>query len=127
MHHADHEGADVSGVTDLFTRDLWEGVGSDLRGEGLRWWIANREHLTGLTVAEMRDIANGLKAGNTVAAQQAIVQRMSVAEWKAYTQGTLDQLRGIAAQRVAVLRALQDIGRRAAKIIGLAILGALGI
>ena len=112
-------------MSGLFTKSLWEAVGQDLRGAAGKWWDNWEPTLVGLTKDEMRDVFASLKAGDSVAAKQAVIARMSPAEWRAYRDGTTKQLRGIAARRAALLEALEDLGKRAAKTIGEAVLGAM--
>lgn len=112
-------------VGDLFGDALWRGVGEDLRGESLRWWEKHRDTIVGLTRDEMQDLANSLKAGSTFNGKMAVVAHMSPEEFRAWEQKALARLQGIAARRAAMLDALEDLGLRAAKTIGTAILGAL--
>lgn len=116
-------------ASDLFGDALWRGVGESLREVGPKaareWWDDHRDDLVGVTLAEMQDIAKSLRAGDRFAAKMAIVAQMSPAEWRAYRDGTTSKLERVAERRARLLDALEDLGIRAAKTIGTAILGAL--
>lgn len=113
-------------VEDLFTKEMWSSVAKEIGGVAGRWWEENRDDLIALTNEEAKDILRSLKKGDTLGAKMEIAARMSRAEWVAYRDSTTDQLHGIAARRAAILEALEDLGRRAAKVIGVAAAGALG-
>ena len=117
----------MSGVGDLITRELWEGVAGQLEGVAGRWWEDNREELLAVAVDEAEDIARALAKGDTVEAKMAIVANMSRPEWKAYRDGTTKTLQGIAVNRAKLLGALEDLGTRAAQVVGRALGGALGL
>lgn len=110
---------------DLFTREMWESVASDLRWWGSRWWRENEEALVGLTKDEMLDIAHALKAGNRREAKEALVARMSPEQWRAWRDQTTQQLEDLAARRAAALDALRKLGRITARVIGKALIAAL--
>jgi len=114
-------------VGDLITRELWESVAGELRGVAGRWWDENKDHLVGLAKDEAADIFRALKRGDTFRAKQEIVAMMSPEEWRAYRDGTTEQLAGIARRRAELLDALEDLGLRAAKVLGRAVGGALGV
>lgn len=112
---------------DLITEDFWVGVANGLKGLGARWWEENKDHLVGLAKDEAAEIFAALKRGDTFDAKQELVARMTPEEWRAYRDGTTAQLQGIARRRADLLDALEDLGRRAAKLVGAAATGALGI
>lgn len=114
-------------VAELFGPDLWEDVGRDLRGVAGAWWDENRETLVGMARDELAEIMGSLRKGDTAEAKLTLVAHMSPAEWRAYRDGTTETLRGIAKRRADLLDALEDLSRRAAKLISRVVLGVLGI
>lgn len=112
---------------DLFTPELWKSVADGLRGVAGRWWDENKDDLVALTKEEVEDVLRALKRGDTRSAKIEIAQRMSREEWVSYRDGTTDQLHGIAARRAAILEALEDLGRRVARLIGGAAADAIGL
>ncbi len=117
----------MSGVGDLMSRELWEGVAGQLEGVAGRWWQDNCEELLAVAVDEAEDIARALAKGDTVEAKMAIVANMSANEWRAYVRGTTKTLQGIAINRAKLLDALEDLGTRSARVVGRALGGALGL
>lgn len=111
----------------LFDEDTWKGVGEQLSGASKEWWTDNRDGLTELAVDEAKDLFAALKKGDTISAKMEIVARMSPDEWKAYRDGTTENLRGIAARRAKLLDAVEDLSRKLAKAIGKTVFAALGL
>lgn len=109
----------------LFTAELWRSALRDLRGSAAAWFQEHQEAFHNLTRSEVLDLGHQLKAGNTTNAKLILAGRMSPDELMDYMRGTTAKLEGIAARRADALDALEDLGQRAAKLIGAAILGAL--
>jgi hypothetical protein len=107
--------------------DFWKGVANDLRGVAFKWWEDNREDLIALGKDEVTDIALALRKGDIVQAKLEIAAYMTRAEWVMYRDGTTAELQGIAARRAALLDALEDLGMRAATLIGKVVVGKLGL
>lgn len=110
-----------------FTRDDWLGVAVDLRGMASRWWEENEEAVLGLAKDELADVMLALRKGDTVEAKLAVAAHMDRETWAAYRDGTTSTLQGIAKRRAALFEALEDLGRRTAKIVAEAVLDVLGI
>lgn len=111
----------------LFGEDHWKLVGRQLRGASARWWDAHREDLIDIAAEELEDVLRALRNGDTFRAKMEIVGRMSREEWLAYRDATTKELKGIAARRAAIIEALEELGTRAARIIGTAAAKALGL
>lgn len=114
-------------MSGLLGDQLWRDIGSDLHGVGLAWWRENEGELVELAQDEAQEIFEDLKSGRTYEAKLSLVARMTRNEWKAYRDGTTDQLEGIARRRAKLLDALGELGARAAKAIGNAALSRLGL
>ena len=110
-----------------FGSSLWSMVQGQLRGTALQWWEDNQAHLVDLTREEVEDFLIALKSGDAFDAKLEIATRMEPPQWRAYRNGTTDKLHGIAARRAALLDALEDLARRAAKTLGKAGVSALGL
>jgi hypothetical protein len=108
-------------VGDVF----WQLVADDLRGVALAWWRENHDDLVELAKDEAAEIFADLKAGRVLEAKLSIVAHMSREEWRAYRDGTTDQLEGIAQRRARLLDALAELGLRAAEAIGRVALAAI--
>lgn len=116
-------------VKDLFGKPLWEDIGRQLKGGALDWWNENQEDIVGLTRDEAEYMLEQLKAGDTYAAKRELSMYWAKHDresWESYRDNTTAQLRGIAARRAAVIKALEDLGRKAASIIGKAAGNVLG-
>jgi hypothetical protein len=117
-------------VGDLFTRDTWAEIGKGLRGVGERWWEDNEALLVGLAEDEARDLLNALRSGDPAAAKLEIASRWIAddrASWRAYRDGTTAQLEGLARRRADLMDALEDLGRRSARLIGMAAIAVIGL
>lgn len=114
-------------MSDTFTKDHWSQAWTKLRGVSQAWWETHQDVLVGIAKDEAEDIFRALRGGRTDEARMAIIASMSREEWRAYRDGTTEALRDVAARRAALLDALEDLGRRIAKIIGRAALTALGV
>lgn len=114
-------------ATDLFTREMWEGVGRDLRWTAKRWWNENRDAIVGLAQDELADVMYSLRTGNTAEAKIVLARKMSDEEWQAYRDGTTKALSDLAQRRFALFQALEKLGRRAAKVIAGLVLARLGL
>ena len=114
-------------LQDLFTREMWEAVGKELRGTAGTWWEENRDELESLAQEEVQAIASALRKGNTTDAKLAIAGRMSPEDFIAYTKGTTAALQGVARRRAELMDALEDLGIRSAKVVGKAIRTAAGL
>lgn len=114
-------------VGDLFTKEMWGDVAKDIGGVAGRWWDENKDDLVDLAEDEAKEIFDSLRNGDTLGAKLEIASRMTRPEFKAYRDGTTAQLQGIALRRARLLGALEDLGTRAAKIIGAAAVGAIGL
>jgi hypothetical protein len=110
---------------DLFTEDLWRSVLRDLRGSAAAWFQEHQETFSNLTRDEVLAIGHQLKAGDTTNAKLVLAGRMSSGELADYMRGTTASLEGIAARRAKALDAIEDLGRRAARLIGTAIVDTL--
>jgi len=113
------------GADDLFTRDHWEKVADKLYLGGKKWWNKHRDQFVDMGKDEARAIFEALRKGKRLEAQYEVVARMDEATWIAYRDGTTETLRGIAARRAAVLRALEELGWFAARTVGTAALSVL--
>ena len=111
----------------LFTRQLWLDVAEDLRFTAKAWWEENRDLIVDMPLDELEDIMLALRKGDTAEAKIALATRLGPAEWRAYRDGTTEHLAAIARRRFALFEALEDLGRRAAMIIGGAALRVLGL
>jgi hypothetical protein len=108
-------------VTELFGRELWQKVGQDLKGESLRWWTEYQEDLVELGSTEVREMLLALQDGGTVEAKAKIALHWAKhdrASWTHYRDGTTKQLEGIAIRRARLLEALENLGERAAQVLG---------
>lgn len=112
-------------LNDLFTRDLWEGVGRSLRGSARAWWDENEEALVGAARDEIEAVARSLESKDTIKAKLFVASRMTREEFDAWQDETIAALDEIGKRRARLLDALEDLGIRAARIIGKAILGVL--
>lgn len=116
--------------TDLFGREHWEGVGRELAGGLSRtaraWWEEYQDDLEQYGKDELRQVLKTLRDEGTAEAKLYIALRMDREEWEKYRDGVTDELRGIAIRRARIMEALEDLGRRAARIIGAAAGAALG-
>jgi len=112
-------------ISEIFGPDLWRDVGRQLRGESFEWWKEHRKSIEGLTRNELFDVAQKLRAGQTLGARVVLVRRMSPDEYDAYVAGTTAQLVALARRRNDLIVALRKLGVATAKIIGAAILGVL--
>lgn len=108
------------------TAAFWDDVSRDLRGVARSWWDEHRLSIVGMAKDEAEDVFQALREGRPDDARLAVIASMTRDEWRAYRDGTTEQLRGIAIRRAKLLDALEDLGRRVAKIIGRAALAALG-
>lgn len=117
----------MSDARDLLGRDFWSGVLDDVRGEADDWVAANRDDLESIARDEAAAIFAALRRGDTQAAKIEMARRMTPEQWAAYRDGTTAQLAGAADRRARIMKALEDLGQRAAKRIGAAVIGALGI
>lgn len=106
---------------------LWTDVSRELEGTAADWWKEHRQTIERISRAEMRDVAASLKAGDAVEAKLVIAAHMTREEFCAYRDGTTRALSGIAARRAEMLRALSKLGEIVARVLGVAILGALGL
>jgi len=114
----------------LFQREDWEKIARKLRGVSGAWWEENQDDLLGLLEDEAKDMLQSLRDGSMAQAKQAIAARLYAEDreaWVAYRKGTTAQLAGIARSRVRIMEALSDLGIRAARVIGEAAAGALGL
>jgi ferric-dicitrate binding protein FerR (iron transport regulator) len=94
------------------------------------WWTEYEELLVGMAEEEARDLFNALRSGDTAEAKGEIAAqwiREDRDSWRAYRDGTTTQLEGIARRRADLIEALEDLGKRTAKLIGRAAAGVLGI
>jgi len=129
----------VSGEwTELFGRDHWKAVKGRIADQAPTvrkrlgriaeaWWDEYEDELSEYGKHELIEILEILRDQGTPEAKLYIALRMDREEWAKYRDGVTDQLRGIAIRRARILEALEDLGRRAAKIIGRAAGAALGL
>ncbi len=116
---------------ELFTKSMWREVGKDLRGSSSKWWKTNQSAIVGLGKEEMRAIAYALKSGNSKRAQMEILSRLDPKVqsdwdvWVSYRDGTTKRLKAAARRRKKMLDALEELGKRLARLIGKAVLAAL--
>lgn len=110
---------------DLIDPKTWAAVGKELRGGAHKWWQKHREPILHLAKDDVVEIFEHLKRGRKLDAKMEIIAAMSRDEWRYYRDGTTERLRGIAAQRAAMLRALEELGFVSAKIIAKTLLGAV--
>lgn len=116
-------------ASDLFTRDTWALIGQGLRGVAERWWDDNQALLVGLAKDEVRDLVAGLRTGDTSSAKAEIAARWIREDresWVAYRDGTTATLQGLARRRADLIEALEELGRRSARLIGTVGVGVLG-
>ena len=113
-------------LPELFHEDTWNSAWTQLRGVPQKWWEEHKDTLTNMAKDEAEDVFRAMRQGQTDEAKMAVIAAMSREEWVAYRDGTTAQLRGIAQRRAELLDALEDLGRRAARIIGGAAMSALG-
>lgn len=106
--------------------EVWTLVAHRLQGFAREWWDENREELVAIAKEEAQEIFEDLMYGRTTDAKLAIARRMTRKEWVAYRDGLTDQLSGLAARRAKLMHALEEIGGRAARIVGKTALGVLG-
>lgn len=112
-------------VDEFIDPKLWGAVSKDLERGLHRWWMDHREELLRIGKDELREVAERLAKGDRTGAKFEVVGAMDRETWRAYRDGTTDHLRGIAARRAALARALEKLSFGAAKTIGAAILGIL--
>jgi len=110
-----------------FSREMWQEVGKNLRGNAHKWWESHKEALVGLSGTEAAAIALALKARNRVQAKKILAMTLTLDDWRIWRDDTTNTLRGIAARRAITMDALEDLGRWSARTVGMAILGALGL
>lgn len=103
---------------ELFGKENVRRLGDGLVNIGKAWWSQHGDAFADLSKDEAEAVLSSLKRGDTVEAKFQLALRMNPDEWKAYRDGTVDQLRGIAIQRAKILEALDDLGRRSAQFIG---------
>jgi len=107
--------------------DVLANLGGGLRRTGHGWLTEHGDDLAELGKIEAEAILSALKRGDTAGAKFQLALHMKPEEWRAYRDGTVEQLRGIAIQRAQLLEALEDLGRRSAEAIGKAAGAALGL
>jgi len=112
---------------ELFSRELWENVAKQLHGSASDWWGRNRDLMLGLPKAEIEDMLEELRDGDTFGAKVAIARRMDRHSWRAYRRRTTEQLTEIARRRVALMDAIEDLLGGVAKVLGSTALGILGV
>lgn len=105
--------------------ELFSEIGRQLRGAASDWWEGYRDTLVDLSQDELNEIAQWLRAGNTLQAKLTIARYMTRVEFDAYQKGTIDALNAIANRRAAMIDALEDLSRLAAKAIGRVVLAVL--
>lgn len=114
-------------MSEIFGADLWRGIADDLRGEAERWWKDNQEAIIELGKEEAKDIFASLKRGDHVMAKRKVAEGMNDEDWAAYRDATTKKLAKIANRRAALYASLSKLGVKAAKMIGAAVTGALGL
>ena len=120
-------------VRNIVSKDLWKRIGNDLRGRASDWWKSNQAAIVGMGKDELHEIAIALKAKDVKRAQMAILSRLDPNDpedwkvWVSFRDGTTKRLRAAAARRKRMLDALEELGRVAAKIVGVAVLAAIGL
>jgi len=102
---------------------LWAELAAGSGRVARAWWDEYQAVLVDVAESELKEIAKALAAGDTYRAKVIAASGMDQDEWDAYRDGTTDQLQGVALRRVLVRDALDDLGRRTAKIIGGILLG----
>lgn len=117
----------VSDPSDLLDRDFWTGILDDVRGEADDWIEKYRDDLIEFGKDEAKSVFAYLARGDADGAKFEVARHMTREQWEAYRDGTTQALADEANRRVRIYKALDELGRRAAKKIGAAVLGALGI
>lgn len=117
----------MSKPDDLLDRDFWIGILDDVRGEADDWIEKYKDDLVDIGREEAKVIFASFKRGDTVEAKLALGRGMTAEQWEAYRDGTTQALAGEANRRARLYRAFTELGTRAAKKIGAAVLGALGL
>lgn len=108
----------------MTVKDLFDDIGGRLKGAGKRWWDDNRKLLIGLAEDEVEGVLEALKNGDRVKAKMEVVAHMTPEQWRAYRDGTTEELQGIARVRASVIDAIEALGWRALRSIGAAIVAA---
>lgn len=101
-----------------------EDVGRELHGVARTWWRQHSRHFESMGEAEAAAIFRAMWRSPT-RAKLAVARTLTPAELLVYMRSTTAELEGIAQGRAAILDALSDLGRRAARLIAGAALGAI--
>lgn len=110
---------------EAFDEPSWKAIAEVVRPAGRAWWALHKDALVGVARDELRAVAEALREGDRTRARYEVVARMDRATWEAYRDGTTAELRGEAAKRAKLLRALNSLGWFAARAIGKAALSAI--
>ena len=111
----------------LFGPELWGTIGNSLKGAAKRWWEEYEDDLVAYGEDELKEILKTLRDEGTAEAKIYIALRMDREEWEQYRDGVTDALHGIALRRARIFDALEDLGRRSARIIATVAAVALGL
>jgi len=93
--------------------------------EARSWADQHAASLVRVALEDSQAVLRHLARGRTRAARVAVAQQLRGRAWRSYMRNTTRELRSIRDQRVRVMRALRDLGRAAAMVVGRAGLAAL--
>lgn len=95
------------------------------RREAREFWRDNEAAILDLPTDELHALAANLRRGDTFAAYHTLVSTAPLDVFRALRQETTAMLEHVAVRRAAMMEALRDLGRRAAKLLGRLIQAAL--
>lgn len=113
-------------IDDLFTRETWEQCCLGLRGTAKSWWKEHHDVFVGMARDDVEAIMRRLRHGDVTQAKLYLASRMTADEFDAWQDETIARLTTLAQQRARMLTALEDLGERAARLLGIVVLTALG-
>jgi len=111
----------------VFSQGMWNDVARRLRWGALRWWRRHKNAIIGMAERDMALVALQLRAGNRTEAKLALVRLMARKDFADYRDATTGQLLELSVRRAEMIEALERLGWWSARIIGTAILGAIGL